>query len=81
LSNNIDLTGKKFGRLAVVKRNMEFQNGDRALWECKCDCGEITYVSTYNLRKGLTQSCGCLRRETARRNIKLGGRHKQSNIA
>lgn len=54
----IDLTGQKFGRLTVVKR---IENkGKSTMWECLCTCGNVTNVSAGNLRKGHTQSCGCL---------------------
>jgi len=49
----IDETGKRYGRLLVVG----FQNGK---WECKCDCGKVTYVLGGNLRSGRQKSCGCL---------------------
>lgn len=29
------------------------------LWECRCDCGNITYSDSSNLKRGHTQSCGC----------------------
>lgn len=57
-----DLTGQRFGRLIALKR----QKGSRrviAKWECQCDCGRITLVSTYKLTSGHTNSCGCLQRE------------------
>lgn len=57
----IDLTGMKFGRLKVIKRVPNPKG--RALWECKCDCGETAYVETSRLKSGSTKSCGCLHRE------------------
>ena len=33
------------------------------LWECLCDCGNITYASSNHLKSGHTKSCGCLRNE------------------
>lgn len=30
------------------------------IWNCKCDCGNITQVTTHSLHSGHTRSCGCL---------------------
>ena len=59
----IDLTGKKFGKLTVVSRNADKISpcGQRhTTWNCVCDCGNKTIVSSNNLRRGHTNSCGCL---------------------
>lgn len=68
----IDLTGKRFGRLLVLRRDT--YTDDQAYWVCQCDCGNITSVMGGSLRNGLTRSCGCLRAEnaaeTGRRNRK-----------
>lgn len=53
-----DLTGKRFGRLTVIKRIGN--NGRQALWLCECDCGNEIQVTTNHLTSGNTQSCGCL---------------------
>ena len=53
----IDITGQRFGRLTVVKRY------DVTRWLCRCDCGNETYSDSYQLRKGITKSCGCLQKE------------------
>lgn len=59
----IDITGKKFGRLTALERaGADPQNGD-ALWLCKCDCGNVVIVDGSRLRRGVTKSCGCFRRE------------------
>lgn len=34
------------------------------IWECKCDCGNIVYVTTASLTSGNTKSCGCLHAES-----------------
>ena len=57
-----DLTGQRFGRLAVVGRAPNDSHG-RTKWKCVCDCGEITTPMAYHLKRGTTQSCGCLSRE------------------
>lgn len=53
-----DLTGMRFGLLSVISYD-KFEK--LPLWLCKCDCGNIKSVYTQSLKKGLTQSCGCLR--------------------
>lgn len=70
----IDLTGQRFGRLTVEKRYRN--NNGRAQWLCYCDCGTVVVAQSYLLRKGLTRSCGCLRKETARENAKKHGGRK-----
>ena len=58
----IDLTDKRFGRLLVKRRIQQVGN---PCWLCKRDCGNEKKVSGAKLRNGKTNSCGCLRRETA----------------
>ena len=65
MPKKIDLSGKKFGRLFVI-RELSRPKGvinTRARWECLCDCGEIVSIDSGNIRNGITSSCGCLRRE------------------
>lgn len=57
-----DLTGKRFGRLTALEKGKKDKAGHQ-YWKCKCDCGNITEVNSDNLRRGLTQSCGCLQSE------------------
>ena len=56
-----DLTDQKFGRLTVIKRYEKGKYG-KALWLCKCDCGNEVVVRGSGLIGG-TISCGCYRRE------------------
>lgn len=52
-----DLTGKRFGRLTVVRL---LQRGpSKGRWLAKCECGGLTRVQAGNLTAGLTKSCGC----------------------
>lgn len=68
-----DLKGQRFGRLIVIERDLSKPIGHqhKAFWICRCDCGNVVSVESYNLTKGLTQSCGCLRLEHLREKIKL----------
>ena len=66
----IDMTGQRFGRLTVLERaeNYQYDTGcgwysTKAVWLCRCDCGNEAFVIGSNLRKGATRSCGCLRAE------------------
>lgn len=58
-----DLTGQRFGRLTVIKKHSSEKG--RIKWECRCDCGNITYPVTSKLTTGKTVSCGCLGLENA----------------
>ena len=59
-----DLTGKKFGRLTVIKK-VENDKRQRTRWLCKCDCGNEIIVDRTNLsiNKTKTVSCGCWKKE------------------
>lgn len=65
-----DLTGKRFGRLSVVR-----YDGNRR-WRCLCDCGNEVKVLTECLTAGDTRSCGCLRRELASKSMTTHGKSK-----
>lgn len=62
MSELIDLTGKRFGKLIVVCR-VQNNKHNQPQWKCVCDCGNETVVVGQKLRKGITKSCGCLVRE------------------
>lgn len=77
----IDLTGMVFGRLTVVKRVGNYvspSGGKRAQWLCKCSCGNEVIVIGRNLRKGLTQSCGCLQKEIFAKNTNNPPTHRST---
>lgn len=53
-----DLTGKKFGKLTVLKRS-EKRSKSGTLWDCVCSCGKEVTVFSSNLKRGTSTSCGC----------------------
>ena len=63
----IDLTGKKFGLLTVIgladKKYIKSCPSGKIMWDCLCECGKHTFVSSGNLKRGGTKSCGCLKTE------------------
>lgn len=57
-----DLTGQRFGRLVVLS----YDHDDRyynTYWRCLCDCGNEVIVRLNHLTSGITNSCGCYKRE------------------
>lgn len=73
--HHIDITGKRFGRLTAIQRNGITSNRI-TIWTCKCDCGGSKDISARSLRSGLTRSCGCLQKETARLMMTKHGRYR-----
>lgn len=68
----LNLTGKQFGDLFVLRSTANSSGSLR--WECRCLCGGITLVSSYRLTSGHTKSCGCRKvREGQSRAIDLTG--------
>lgn len=73
----IDMTGQRFGRLTVLKRDEDYVHetldpymGPKtvriAKYICRCDCGNTVSVMHCNLISGASTSCGCKRREHMR---------------
>ena len=81
----MDIIGKKFGRLTVLKKNYDYitpsTNRKKLRFECKCECGNISYPTKNKLVKGLTLSCGCYRKDRLGDNNPCwrGGKYKDKN--
>ncbi len=78
--NFTDLTGRRFGRLTVVRLS-EFRVGKKGTlaWVCMCDCGKTWDVVTNHLTSGHTRSCGCFHLARARDANKGHARNKFSD--
>ena len=63
-----DLTGQRFGRLVALEPTNK-RVDQLVVWKCRCDCGNVVEVVGSLLTKGNTRSCGCLQRESIRRDI------------
>lgn len=62
MSRKLNLIGKKFGLLTVIRENgHSFHLGKKQhiLWECLCECGKIKTVNGGSLVVGRSSSCGC----------------------
>lgn len=64
----VNLAGNRYGRLTVLRRIGSIYSYSKSIWRCICDCGNIIEVRSDLLRRGKTRSCGCLFRESARKN-------------
>lgn len=63
-----NLTGKRFGRLLVIKR-VENSKHNETQWLCKCNCGNETIVNYGKLAYKRTTSCGCYAKELFVNNV------------
>lgn len=79
-NTHIDLAGKRFDRLLVLREVSRVQKGNkdgyRYYWLCLCDCGKETEVLAEHLIAGNIRSCGCLRNEKAKTNTFIHGMTK-----
>lgn len=56
----IDLTGQRFGKLVVIKRDGS-DKSKHSTWLCQCDCGNTIIYTCNNLKRGSRiKHCGCL---------------------
>lgn len=76
----IPLNGRRFGRLLVLNR--EENPGGKVLWNCLCDCGNFTIVSSDSLLRKPegTKSCGCLWYEQVAKSTKHGFKRRNRKI-
>ena len=71
-----DLTGKIFNRLTVIGPDPE--GSGHYYWIVRCQCGNEKSVRGKDLKRGMTQSCGCLRlRKCGRRRIVSVGMERE----
>ena len=70
----IEMIGKKYGRLTVIKKIPSI--GRNARYLCLCDCGKTTEVNGTTLRRGESKSCGCYRADYWRKQM---SKHGKSN--
>ena len=69
----INLVGQKFNRLLVLEKT---HRNNKVYWKCLCNCGNITFVTSADLKRGTTKSCGCYNRD---RIAKLQAVHNQAH--
>lgn len=79
MSKTIDHTGKRYHRLTVVSLSTVKTSDGKPRWNCVCDCGVLTVVSSTNI--GRTKSCGCIISEAVRLSNTTHGGYKSSEYS
>lgn len=59
--------------MVALRRLGASKKGHTSIWECKCDCGKLTLKNLSGLRRGSSNSCGCLQSELARQKLTTHG--------
>ena len=72
MTKRLDLVNQRFGRLVVIADAGTDKQG-KALFKCRCDCGNEIIVRGYSLRNGDCKSCGCLRSEASSERLTVHG--------
>ena len=64
-----NLIGKRYGRLTVIENTGKKAHSRENIYLCKCDCGNTIEVRSGLLTQEKTKSCGCLYRETRKKDL------------
>ena len=73
--NYKDLTNQKFNKLKVVGFTDKRTSNGGMIWKCQCDCGNVVYLSTPQLKRN--KGCGC---ELKKWRKKFGENSKKNRI-
>jgi|SRR5262245_16113233 len=69
-----DLTGQVFGDWLVVR--FDGRRRETSQWWCRCVCGTERAVGASNLKRGLSQGCGCQKSAKIARRFTTHGRSR-----
>ena len=79
MAKRAKLKGKTFNYLTVICYHQTLKNKhgiQSAIWKCRCKCGNITLVSSTNIKGGHIKSCGCFQRESVGKINRTHGRSR-----
>jgi len=60
MPKRVNLIGQTFNLLTVLDISSKRDHRGSILWKCQCQCGNITYASSTDLKSGHKKSCGCI---------------------
>lgn len=58
MPKSLNLEGKKIGHLTFLRKTEEREH-NYIVWECVCDCGNTTRISTRKIHRRKSLNCGC----------------------
>jgi hypothetical protein len=64
VSKFINIAGNKYGKLTAISYQGNDKHG-KAVWLCRCECGNEKFFVGCDLRSNKIASCGCLQKELA----------------
>jgi len=68
MGRKLELTGKVFGRLSVLRESENRSNQKVIQWWVQCSCGSDPFeIIGSKLMNGHTKSCGCIRKERGKK--------------
>lgn len=79
IENIENYINKKYNRLTVKSVNGEVKGKSSTWLNCQCECGSMKVVRFDYLVNGRTKSCGCYRKDNARKQSKKLETHRLSN--
>lgn len=65
MSQFVDMTGMRFGRLVAISKTNERSANGSVKWLFRCDCGNEVVIDGSSVRNGSVKSCGCYHVECA----------------
>lgn len=71
MSYKKDIKGQRFGKLTVIE--YAYNKKHNSYWKCKCDCGNEKNIMLNNLTRGMTKSCGCIRKQASKERMTIHG--------
>ena len=65
-----NLLNLKFGNLTVIEFCEKNETQHQLIWKCLCDCGQTTFSTTFLLKNGIKQNCGCVAKNNQKQKTK-----------
>lgn len=74
----LELAGKRFGKLCVLRRAPVPRDKLGAWWHCQCDCGRSSIHKGSDLASERINSCGCLLTAWRKKKGAMSAKHSYS---